>query len=107
MPETRATTSEGAPIAGSRLHRRVHSRACSYDTARRRKRSLTPRSASDENKPITPVRWLNTTKRWRSMAPSPCASQHHHGAACDVHDHAGDPGALIRRQEERGTCDVL
>src|SRR5262245_8279408 len=42
-----------------------------------------------------------------STSPSVARSTRHHGAASHVQNHPGDPGTLIRGEEERGTRDVF
>src|SRR5262249_28626305 len=70
-PDPKAMRRDGPPIAGRRLHTRVHSRASSYDAARRRYRELSHSSASAANTPMTADTSTNNTGRYRFMRASP------------------------------------
>src|SRR5262245_8201433 len=89
----------------SRCHTRVHSRACSYDVARRRNRRPTHSIASAANSPMMATTWTKSAGRYRFMMI--LGSWRHDGATGDVKNHAGDPGARVGGEKERGARDVF
>src|SRR5262249_37262486 len=88
-----------------RRHTRVHSRACSYDVARRRNRRPTHSIAKAANSPMMATTWTKSAGRYRSMVI--LGSSNHDGTAGDVKNHPGDPGARVGGEKERGARDVV
>src|SRR5262245_14922804 len=88
-----------------RCQTRVHSRACSYDVARRRNRRPTHSIAKVANSPMMATTWTKSAGRYRSMVI--LGSSGHDGATGDIKNHPGNPGTRVGGEKERGARDVF